>query len=324
MNLTVGDMFAGVGGIALGFEQAKFEIRWANEFDVYACETYRANFSHTLIEGDIKEVDSKTLPEVDVVTSGFPCQSFSLAGNRQGFKDPRGNLFFETARVINDLRPKAFLLENVKNLKSHDKGRTIEIIENTLNDIGYSFIPSVLSAYQHGNVPQNRERIYVVGFRKDLKFSKEFNIPKEIKLTKKIGDLLSKTSVEDKYYFKEDHKYVPMLKEVMTSRDTLYQWRRVYVRENKNNLCPTLTANMGAGGHNVPLLIDDKGYRKLTPRECFRFQGFPEHFKLPKNQANSRLYKQAGNSVTVPVIRRIASEIRKVLLSIDKGKGELS
>ena len=256
---------------------------------------------------------------MDVITSGFPCQAFSLAGYQKGFKDPRGNLFFETARVIKDLQPKAFLLENVKNLKSHDKGNTLKVIQRTIeDDLNYSFLSFVLSAYKHGNIPQSRERIYIVGFRKDIVNRDKFIIPKEIPLRKKINDLLYKKKAKDKYYFKEDHKYMPLLKDTMISRETLYQWRRVYVRENKSNLCPTLTANMGSGGHNVPLLVDDFGYRRLTPRECFRFQGFPVSFKLLSSIADSHLYKQAGNSVTVPVIKRIANEIRKVLLTSNK------
>ena len=246
------------------------------------------------------------------------CQAFSIAGNRKGFEDPRGNLFFETARIINGLKPKAFLLENVKNLRAHDKGNTLKVIEDTIKEIGYSFESFVLSAYQHGNIPQSRERIYMVGFREDIVGSEKFIIPSEIPLTKKIGDLLCKGKIENKYYFKKDHKYMPLLKEVMVSKDTLYQWRRVYVRENKNKLCPTLTANMGSGGHNVPLLVDEFGYRKLIPRECFRFQGFPESFKLPSDVSNTRLYKQSGNSVTVPVIKRIADEIKTILLMLDK------
>ena len=319
MKLTVGDMFAGVGGMALAFEEGGFDVIWANEIDPSACKTYKTNFNHILYDCDISKIDTNILAKVDVIVSGFPCQPFSLAGNRQGFNDPRGNMFFETARVIKDLQPMSFLLENVKNLKTHDKGNTLNIIKNTIEkDLGYSFTSFVLSAYKHGNIPQARERIYIVGFRKDIidkikKDNKFFLIPEEIPLTTKIGNLLEKSQVSSKYYFKEDHKYMPLLKETMLSTDTIYQWRRVYVRENKNKLCPTLTANMGTGGHNVPLLVDDYGFRRLTPRECFRFQGFPESFLLPKEVADSSLYKQAGNSVTVPVVKRIAECIKQLL-----------
>jgi DNA (cytosine-5)-methyltransferase 1 len=332
---TVGDMFAGIGGMALGFEQAGFEVKWANEYDSQACHTYRYNFpSHKLYEVDVSALASSELGYVDVITSGFPCQAFSIAGYRKGFKDPRGNLFFQTAKFINEIKPKAYLLENVANLKRHDNGNTFSTIKNVLvNELGYSFIPFVLNGYIHGNVPQNRNRIYIVGFRDEAEVlpggqvsilsseknwsnnscTSNFKIPKRIILNKKISDLLYTEKQEEKYYFEDDHKYIPKLNEVMKSKETIYQWRRVYVRENKNNLCPTLTANMGTGGHNVPLIVDDYGYRKLTPRECFRFQGFPDSYKFPNGMSDSSLYKQIGNSVIVPIINRIASNIEKAL-----------
>lgn len=248
------------------------------------------------------------------------CQAFSIAGHRKGFKDPRGNMFFETARFIDELRPRAYLIENVKNLKGHDKGKTLKIIRNTLVEkLGYSFIPFVLSAHQHGNIPQNRERIYIVGFKDEAFAIKKdtctnrFLIPHSIDLTLSYRNMLVYNKQDDKYYFSEDHKYMPALKETMTSKNYIYQWRRKYVRTNKKGFCPTLTANMGAGGHNVPLIIDDYGKRRLIPRECFRFQGFSESFILPEKMSDTQLYKQAGNSVTVPVIKRIAKNIKKVL-----------
>jgi len=337
-KLTVGSMFAGVGGICQAFENAGFLLKWANEFDSKACITYRENFSHKLLECDVSTIPEPLIDagSVDVITSGFPCQAFSIAGYRKGFEDPRGNLFFETARFIKTIQPKAFLLENVKNLKSHDHGKTIEVIKNTItNDLNYSFISFVLNACEYGDIPQNRERIYIVGFKneggfkspdqKNLKqgtidtiendkyfYSSNFRIPEKVKLTKKIADLLETGSIDTKYYYKNDHIYYERLNKEMNNVNTLYQWRRVYVRENKSNLCPTLTANMGTGGHNVPLLRDKNGIRKLTPKECFRFQGFPESFKLPEMN-NSSLYKQAGNSVVVTVVQRIAEEINRVL-----------
>ena len=336
-KLTVGSMFAGVGGICKAFENAGYKLKWANEYDAKACITYRKNFKHKLIEGDVHEIkDPKNEAGiVDVITSGFPCQAFSIAGYRNGFDDPRGNLFFETARFIDEIQPKAFLLENVKNLYGHDKGNTIRVIKDTIkNELKYSYIPFILNSKNYGNIPQNRERIYIVGFKdeegfesfydkkipepslfdemnRDYFFSSRFKIPAPIKLTKTIHDVIDKDRKDQKYYY-EGHKYYPMLKEAMKNRDTIYQWRRVYVRENQSNVCPTLTANMGTGGHNVPLIIDDFGFRKLTPRECFRFQGYPNDFILPEMN-NSALYKQAGNSVVVPVVERIAKEIKRVL-----------
>ena len=334
MKYTVGSLFAGIGGICYGFRQAGFEIKWANEWDKHACKTYRHNFKHHLQEGDINLIKNpkKDLGYVDVVTSGFPCQAFSVAGYRKGFKDPRGNLFFETARFIDDIKPKAFLLENVKNMVHHDNRNTMRVIENTITkELNYSFIPFVLNAKDYGNVPQTRERIYIVGFRGEGNQVRELNdfnklninidpksktgrfkIPSKVKLRTSIHDIISNSKVEDHFYYK-DHKYSPILEKEMTNKDSLYQWRRVYCRQNKSGVCPTLTANMGTGGHNVPLILTKHGIRKLVPSECVGFQGFPNSFKFPGDMVNSHCYKQAGNSVVVPVIRKIAKEIWNVI-----------
>lgn len=319
-SYTVGGLFAGVGGICKGFKEADFNILWANDFDKNACVTYRNNFEHAIDESDIHDLGQDRFPRVDVITSGFPCQAFSVAGYQNGFKDHRGNLFFETMRFIKALKPKAILLENVRNLEKHDKGRTFKIIEKCVLDHGYSFMPKILNSMEYGNVPQTRERIYMVGFRGESGYaggvdsksicSSAFEFPGEIPLTVKVKDLLDEDVPDDYYY--TNHKYYKAFREFVWSKDTVYQWRRIYLRENKRNVCPTLTANMGTGGHNVPLIEDDRDIRKLTPRECFRLQGFPEDFKLP-NISRSQLYKQAGNSVTVPVIKRIAENIRSAL-----------
>ena len=315
---SVGDMFSGVGGIALGFKQAGFSILWGNDFDKFACETYSLNFpEHRLYADDVKNIDPSDLKYVDVITAGFPCPAFSVAGYQKGFNDPRGELFFDVVRFIDVIRPKVYLLENVRNLVSHDKGRTFKIIKHVLiEELNYSFIPFILSAYEHGDIPQSRQRVYIVGFRDESKHfscTNNFLIPKSIELTKNVRDFIFDEKQDDKYYFKPDHKYMPKLLEVVKFKDTLYQWRRTHVRENKRNMCPTLTANMGMGGHNVPLLLDNWGIRKLIPRECFNFQGFPNDFRLPDNVCDSRLYKQAGNSVIVTVIERIAKAIKNTI-----------
>ena len=280
-KLTVGSMFAGVGGICSAFEQAGFSVSWANEFDLRACATYRHNSpSIHLIEGDVHEVNATDDLKVDVLTSGFPCQAFSVAGYRKGFFDDRGNLFFETARFIEKLQPEAYLLENVKNLKGHDKGNTLKIIQKTLEeDLGYSFMYFILNSKDYGNIPQTRERIYIVGFKGEAKGGDRttfFKIPESIKRTVEIEHLLDDDTVEDRHYYRQNSKIYPLLKDAVVSKDTVYQYRRVYVRENKSNVCPTLTANMGTGGHNVPIIKTDYGIRKLTPKECFNFQGFPK------------------------------------------------
>jgi len=321
-NFTVGSLFSGVGGICLGFNQAGFDLVWANEMDSNACKTYLENFDHILYEGKIEELDTKHLLSVDVITSGFPCQAFSIAGYRKGFNDHRGQLFKETMRIINDIKPKAFLLENVKNLVTHDEGRTFRIMQEIVKDHGYSFIPKVMNSMEYGNVPQNRERIYIVGFKDESGYNPEkpeekfvcsdnFSFPGSVNLMKRVTDIIE-PEVSEKYYYNNFAHYKKLL-EYSWKPETIGQWRRVYVRQNKRNVCPTLTANMGTGGHNVPLIKDSRDIRKLTPKECFMFQGFPKSFKLPKGMANSHLYKQAGNSVTVPVIKRIAQNIKLAL-----------
>lgn len=244
---TVGSLFAGIGGICLGFEQAGAKVIWANEIDKNACLTYKTNFKDVnLIQGDIMKLDAKTLPKVDILVAGFPCQPFSIAGFQKGFDDDRGNLFFEVLRFIKDIKPKAFLLENVKNLASHDKGNTLKVIKKHLENEGYIINYKIMNTSEFGNIPQNRERIYIVGFNKEESFSK-FDFPKKIKLEKTILDIIDIDEQQDKKYYYNNCKCYDELKENMKSSDTLYQWRRVYVRENKNKLCPTLTANMGTG-----------------------------------------------------------------------------
>jgi len=323
----VGGLFSGVGGIELGFEDSGFEIAWANEIDKHSCQTYRENFSHTLYEGDIKLLKGKDLQPVDVLCGGFPCQAFSIAGYRKGFEDDRGNIFFEIIRLVNELEtmPKVLFLENVKNFKTHDKGNTFNTVLQIINDLGYSVFHDVLNTCDYTSIPQNRERTFLICFRDEYnwelsgdensmshRFSALFP-PKKSSANRPVRAFLEKKPVSEDFYYREDKYMYKELVQTMTSDDTLYQWRRQYVRENKSNRCPTLTANMGTGGHNVPLVVTDDGFRKLTPRECFNFQGFPQSFKLPKDLANSHLYKQSGNSVSVPLIALLAKRIRQVL-----------
>lgn len=311
-NWRTVDLFAGVGGIRLGFENAGFSTVFSNDFEPKCASTYNQNFKTSkLVVEDITKISTNDIPDCDFVLGGFPCQAFSIAGYRHGFDDEkgRGNLFFDVARIIKDKQPTGFLLENVKNLKSHDNGNTFRVIESTLKDLGYFVRSKVLNSMEYGNVPQNRERIYIVGF-KDKKMIDRFEFPKPIPLTRTINDILE-TDVDEKYYYNGKPLY-ERLKDDVNEKGAVYQWRRQYVRKNKKGVCPTLTANMGMGGHNVPIILDDKGIRKLTPRECFRIQGFPDSYILP-NISDSALYKQAGNSVSVPVITRIAEQMMKVL-----------
>ena len=312
-NLRVASLFAGIGGICYGFKQAGAQIVWANEIDKDACKTYRHNFGDEyLVEGDIKLVDPNDIPDIDILNGGFPCQAFSVAGYRKGFEDERGNLFFEIERILKVKRPRAILLENVKNLEGHDHGNTYRVIKQHLEALGYHVHQRVLNTMEYGNVPQHRERIYIVGFLSEEAY-KKFKYPDPIPLTKTIHSIIDVTEKKPLGMYYHNSKYYPELEKTMVNPNTVYQWRRVYCRENKSNVCPTLTANMGTGGHNVPLIIDNYGFRKLTPEECVGFQGFPEEFEFPADICNASKYKQAGNSVSVPVIRRIAEEMVKAL-----------
>jgi len=312
---TAISLFAGVGGIDAGFEMTgKVKTLWANEFDKNAAITFKANHDINLQVEDIHNVEKSELPEVDIVLSGFPCQAFSIAGYRKGFEDDRGGLFFETLKVIQATNPQVVFLENVKNLVTHDDGNTFNVILEALEQNGYYVKKQVLNGKDYGNIPQTRERIYIVGF-KDEEIYARFKFPEPVELTTKLSDVIDfNKKVDDKYYYSADKQnFYDQLEEAITSQETVYQWRRQYVRENKSGVCPTLTANMGTGGHNVPLIKAKHGIRKLTPQECFNIQGFPKDFKLPEEVANGQLYKQAGNSVVVPVIKRIADNIISAL-----------
>lgn len=313
-KIKVVSLFAGIGGICQGFKNVGAEVIWANDNDKNACITYRENFDTELIERNIEDIKEEEVPDAEIITFGFPCTSFSIAGYRKGFEDENtGHLFFEALRIIRHVKPKAILLENVKNLVGHDKGKTFRIIKDALEDSGYHLKHKVLNTSEYGNIPQNRERIFVVGFL-DEDSAIKFKFPEPVELTMKIEDITKPhIKKEDKYYYKSDSRYYDMLSEKMKNKETLYQLRRVYVRENKSNMSPTLTANMGTGGHNVPLLLDNYGIRKLTPRETLNFQGFPLDYKIPEGMANGHLYKQAGNAVTVTVAEKIAKEILKVI-----------
>ncbi|HCT54606.1 MAG TPA: DNA (cytosine-5-)-methyltransferase [Balneola sp.] len=332
---TVGGLFSGVGGIEKGFERTeKFNVVWSNEIDKYACETYRLNHpDHNLFEKDInlliKEFECGTinLESVDVLTGGFPCQAFSIAGHRKGFDDERGELFFRIMDLVDLLlkKPKVLFLENVKNFKTHDNGNTIKVVEHEIRKRGYSFFCEVINTSDVTTIPQNRERTFIVCFKDENRWNElikdERNAgdvfqnlfpPKKIEKKKHVQDMLEKEKVDSRFYYTDRYKMYDKIKTSVTSKNTSYQWRRKYVRENKSNEFPTLTANMGTGGHNVPLIKDDFGIRKLTPKECFGLQGFSD-IKLPDFSGDAQLYKQAGNMVTVDVIQLIAESIFKSL-----------
>lgn len=329
-KMKCASFFAGVGGIDLGFERTgKFETVYANEFDAYPAKTMEENFTLKVDVKDIQEVKPEDIPEVDVIMGGFPCQAFSVAGYRHGFEDEkgRGTLFFEMLRLIKTKKPRVVFAENVKNLVGHDNGNTFRVIKEALEDAGYHVKSQVLNAMEYGNIPQNRERIYIVGF-KNIEDYKNFEFPEPIERTTEIEDVIDfKNKVDERFYYTKG-KYANNLYEKlvdgMDEQHAIYQWRRKYVRKNQSGVVPTLTANMGEGGHNVPLVKTKSGIRKLTPKECFNAQGFPESFKLPDGVTDSKLYKQAGNSVCVTVIERIAENVAKAITSTDKKKNQKS
>ena len=313
--------FAGVGGIDLGFEQTgMFKTIYANEFDLYPVRTYELNHGLKVDARSITEVKAEDVPSADVYLAGFPCTDISIAGNRKGLYEDdgtltRSGLFFEVIRILQEKDFPVVFFENVKNLVGHNHGETFHIISDSLTDLGYHLKYKVMNAMDYGNIPQNRERIYIVGF-KDEAACDQFLFPEPIPLTKTIRDVIDfDNKVDEKYYYtpgKYKGDIYEKLVETMDDPDTVYQWRRIYARKNMSGVIPTLTANQGEGGHNVCLIKTKYGIRKMTPHECFNAQGFPSDFQLPE-MADSRLYKQAGNSVCVSVIRRIAECIQKVM-----------
>ena len=304
-------MFAGIGGICLAFKQNGCKIVWANEIDKWACKTYRLNFGDEyLVEGDIQNIDAKSIPKFDILTAGFPCQTFSSVGLLQGFNDPRGNLFFETARVINAVKPRVVFLENVANLEKHDDGRTFEIIKKTLEDLKYHVVYQVMNAKEYGNIPQQRNRIYIVAFKykKDLC---KFHFPRKIPLTITAFDLFDTEHQLDRYYM-DGHRMWDRMMEYMDDRKRVYRFTDWGLSRGMEGICPTLLAAMGSRFERIPFFYDNYSVRLITPREAARLQGFPESYQLP-TEHEKQIYKQIGNSVCVPVVSRIVKNILEAL-----------
>jgi DNA (cytosine-5)-methyltransferase 1 len=262
---------------------------------------------------DLITVKENEIPSFNILTGGFPCQPFSIAGSQKGFDDERSNVFWKILSIIKTHTPNIVILENVKNLQSHDNGMTFKIIIENLIACGYYVKHNIINTCKVTHIPQNRERIYIVCF-KDGTLYNNFNMDFDKTENCAIVDLLEQ-DVPNKYYYSDKSAIYNELKQNVVSHiqnNTIYQYRRYYVRENKNSVCPTLTANMGTGGHNVPIILDDKGIRKLTPRECFNLQGFPKDYKLPV-LSDSKLYSLAGNAVSIPVVTLIANRIAELL-----------
>ena len=309
------DLFAGTGAFSLALEKnSKFKCVFTNDMMQCSKQIYELNKpNHQFTLEDLNKISVDDIPPHNLLCGGFPCQPFSIAGDKKGFDDARSNVFWKILEILKTHTPEIIILENVKNLKSHDKGNTFKTIESNLQEIGYYIKTSILDTSKITSIPQHRERIYIVGFLDKEKYDK-FSFDFENQQKRAICDFLEET-VPDKYYYTDRFKVFKEIEKGMTKKisdNVLYQYRRFYVRENKSNCCPTLTANMGGGGHNVPLLRDDKGIRKLTPRECFNLQGFPKDYKLP-NICDSALYKLAGNAVSVPVVDLIVDKLDKIL-----------
>lgn len=326
------DLFAGIGGIRLGFEQAfgeELKTVFVSEWDEYAQKTYKANFHDDFeIAGDITKISEDDIPDFDICLAGFPCQAFSLAGQRKGFKDDykgmsRGTLFFDVARICEKKKPKVIFCENVKGLTIHDNGRTFDIIKNTLREIGYTPFEHILNSKDFG-VPQNRERIYIVAFRNDIA-PVEFTFPTSTDSSKRIKDILE-GPVPAKYYLSEcylqtlrGHKARHAAKghgfgyEIRDWDDVagaivcggMGRERNLIIDKRQTDLTPTT---------HIKGEINKEGVRKMTPREWARLQGFPDSYKLVL--ADVHLYKQFGNSVTVPVIRAIAEKVKEALENV--------
>lgn len=302
------DLFAGIGGTRLGFQETgRVKVVFSSEINKFSAKTYHANFGE-YPAGDITQIAADDIPDHDILVGGFPCQAFSQAGLKKGFEDARGTMFFEIARILQEKRPKAFLLENVKNLVGHDHGNTFRTIKSILENLGYAVNAKVLAAKDFG-VPQNRERIYIVGFDKEqVPNWADFQYPEPPKTPTRLGDILEK-HVADKY----------------TISDTLWAGHQRRKLENKkagkgfgyclfdenSPYANTISARYYKDGSEILIRQEGENPRKLTPREASRLQGFPPEFIIPVS--DTQAYKQFGNSVAVPVVNAVAKQLLKVL-----------
>lgn len=302
-------LFSGIGGIDVAFMNSGFEIVFANDADKFACTTYRNNFNTvSIVNDDIKNISENDIPKGEILVAGFPCQPFSVMGYQKGFRDSRGNLFFEILRIAEHIKPEVIFLENVNNLIYHDFGKTFITIHNSLANLGYFVKCKVLDAKIHGNIPQIRKRTFIAAFKKYATMQK-FSFPDENPLTKSIGDIVNRNKKHtDVYYYTQESKYFNLLNQRIPDCTGIYRIDDSGVAVRKYDICPTLKANMGTYHDRVPIIRDNYGIRKLTPYECFAFQGFPADYKfkgIPLNEA----YKETGNTVCVPVVERIDKKI---------------
>ncbi|MBR0541879.1 MAG: DNA cytosine methyltransferase [Clostridia bacterium] len=309
-KFTFIDLFAGIGGIRLGFESVGGRCVFSSEFDEDACKTYEANFGEHPA-GDITKISAKSIPDFDILLGGFPCQAFSIIGKKEGFANETcGTLFFDIERILKEKKPKAFMLENVKNLTAHDNGNTFKVIISHLEALGYNVYAKVLNALDFG-VPQNRERIIIVGFLDNVNF--EFPVPIDKSKRKTLADILEK-NVDKKYYVKEEIK-LSRLKRIKNKK-----YPKPYI--SHENMAGSITPHpyssaLRAGASANYILINDE--RRPTERELLRIQGFPDDFKIVVPY--SKIKKQTGNSVAIPVIRAVAQNMIVALKSYNEMEG---
>lgn len=307
--MRVVSLFSGIGGLDKGFTDTGYKVVWANDFDKYAVQTYKANYSNQIVQGDINSIPYGDIPDCDVIIGGFPCQPFSMMGEKRGFEDARGTLFFRIASIIKDKiqngnKPSVIVLENVRNLKTHDGGKTYATIERILSeDLGYQVYSTVLNSADYG-IPQIRNRTYIVCFS-DHNIT--FDFPTKIKLEITLQDLLEE-KVDDKYFLSD--KILPT---ILSNGSGGYQARSEIDLPIARPLCATMAKMHRACQDNY--VTQEGRIRRLTPRECARLQGFDDDFVIPVSDAQA--YKQFGNAVTVNVSRAVAGAIKRSLMEAD-------
>ena len=312
-NFKFIDLFCGLGGFRIALEKQNCNCVFSSDIDKAVAQVYENNFGD-YPSGDITKINSKDIPDFDILCGGFPCQSFSIAGKRLGFEDSRGTMFFEVARILKEKKPKAFILENVKGITNHDGGKTLKTILDILDDLDYTYVNKVINAKDVG-IPQNRERWYCVGIRKDLniKLNPDIIFPTEQTSFFSYDDIIDVNNIYKEYKISNIcenniQKHIDKVKEKKSKYTLAYEIRPSRCQFKTAGVSPCLTAKMGTGGNNVPVVVELN--RKLTEKECLKLMGYPENYKIGNG---SQAYKQIGNSVVVPVLEQISKSLVNIL-----------
>ncbi|MBO4679829.1 MAG: DNA (cytosine-5-)-methyltransferase [Lachnospiraceae bacterium] len=307
--MRVVSLFSGIGGIDIAFRQAGHNIVWANDYDRCACMIYKHNFPDVpLVEADIRNIDKTIIPDCDIITAGFPCQPFSICGKQKGFDDKRGDAFFEICKIIDLKSPEIVFLENVANLTEHNRGKTFNTIHNELVSRGYFIRYLIADACDYG-IPQHRTRTYLFAFR-DKEQCDRYSFPEKVSLTERITDIIDTTiRVEDRYYYQPGTAKCEKLGNAITDNRQIYRFADWGIQASKDGIAFTLKANMGTYYDRVPIIKDDFGIRRITPKECLALQGFSKEFKVPISISDKDAYKHIGNAVCVPMVRQIVARI---------------